>query len=532
MKKPFTLLSMLLALTVSFSTYSQSVPVLNSHPAITATTATVFLDFDGQYVQSSVWNGGNPINAAASGLTSAQITEVFNRVAEDFRPFDINVTTDSLKFFGAPLEKRMRVIITPTSAWRQGVGGIAYTGSFIWGDDTPCFVFNDRLGPNNTKMVAEACSHETGHTVGLSHQSRYDGVCNMTETYHSGTGLGEIAWAPIMGNSYYRNMSGWNNGPTQFSCTEEQDNLSIITSQNGFGYRIDDYTETLNTGTNTINPTSFTRNGIITTTTDRDAFRFNLSAASAIHIDAKPYSAVSGNDGANLDIKVQLYNASLTLVRTYDPTGAMNVAIDTTLGSGTWYVVVDGTGNANISDYGSLGSYTLSGFSGSLPIRDVSLSGTSDRGKHNLRWNIVADEPIKTIVVEASGDGSNYHALTNVTPAAANFSYVPFEKTDMFYRLKVTSVINQTVYSNIVSLKAVNKADRIFNVSTFVNNEIAVNASENYQYSINDINGKQVMTGNGKKGINKIDVQNKPSGIYVIQIVSNNDKITERIIKQ
>ncbi len=530
MKKSFTFLSTLLALTISMSAYS--LPALNSHPAITATTGTIFLDFDGQYVTSSVWNGGNPINTVSPGLTDTQITEVFNRVAEDFRPFDVNITTDSTKFFAAPIDKRIRVIITPTSAWRAGVGGIAYTGSFIWGDDTPCFVFSDRLGPNNTKMVGEACSHESGHTVGLSHQSRYDGACTMTETYNTGIGSGEIAWAPIMGNSYYRNMSGWNNGPTQFGCANTQDNLSIITTQNGFDYRVDDYTETLGAGTTVVNPTSFTKNGIVTTATDKDAFKFTLSGTSSIHIDAKPYSAVAGNDGANLDVKVQLYNAAFVLIRTYDPAGTMNAVIDTTLGSGTYYIVLDGTGNINIGDYGSLGSYTLSGFSGSLPIHDVSLSGTADRGKHNLRWNIVADEPIKTIVVEASGDGSNYRALTTVTPTAVNFSYTPFEKADMYYRIKATSVINQTVYSNIVSLKAVNKADRTFNVSTFVNTEIAVNAADNYQYSLSDINGKLILNGNGKKGINKIDIQNKPSGIYVIQIVNNNDKITERIIKQ
>ena len=86
-------------------------------------------------------------------------------------------------------------------------------------------------------MVAECCSHESGHTLGLSHQSKYDDGCHLTATYNEGTGSGETAWAPIMGNSYYRNMSGWNNGPTPYGCGSNQDNLSIITSQNGFGYR-------------------------------------------------------------------------------------------------------------------------------------------------------------------------------------------------------------------------------------------------------------------------------------------------------
>jgi len=530
MKKLFTLSALLIALGSGLCAYSQ--PVLNSLPVITPTTATIYLDFNGEYVSSSVWNGGNPINAEASGLNNTQITEIFNRVAEDYRPFDINITTDLAKYMAAPADKRIRVIITPTSAWRQGVGGIAWTGSFVWGDDTPCFVFCDRLGPNNPKMVAEACSHESGHTLGLSHQSRYDGGCSMTEVYNTGVGSGEIAWAPVMGNSYYRNMSGWNNGPTQFGCANTQDNLSIITSQNGFTYRVDDYTEVLGTSTTTVNPMNFTINGVISEATDNDAFKFTLAAPSVIHIDAKPFSIGPNNDGANLDIKIQLYNAAKQLIRTYDPAGAMNVTIDSTLNAGTYYLLVDGEGNINVGDYGSLGAYSITGFSGTLPIRDVTLAGTVDKGKHSLSWNIVADEAIKNVAIEVSANASDFNPLTIVTPSATKFAYNPFDKSDLYYRLKVTSVIGQTVYSNTIALKGITKADKAFNVSTFVTNEMVVSASDNYQYKLSTVNGQVVAQGNGRKGINKIDLQNKPAGMYVIQIVSNDNQLTERIIKQ
>src|SRR5664279_6077352 len=84
-------------------------PVLSSLPTA---RATIFLDFDGQYVQASSWNGGNPLNCAPSGLNDAQITEIFNRVSEDYRPFNINITTDSIEFLAAPLAQRIRIIIT------------------------------------------------------------------------------------------------------------------------------------------------------------------------------------------------------------------------------------------------------------------------------------------------------------------------------------------------------------------------------------------------------------------------------------
>ena len=90
MKKIFTQLITIILILLSYNSFS--IPKLNSYPSA---IATIFIDFDGHYVQSTVWNNGNPINCAASGLTDAQIIEAFNRSAEDFRPFNVNLTTDS-----------------------------------------------------------------------------------------------------------------------------------------------------------------------------------------------------------------------------------------------------------------------------------------------------------------------------------------------------------------------------------------------------------------------------------------------------
>ena len=82
--------------------------------------------------------------------------------AEDFRPFNINITTDSAVYLAAPLNRRNRVIITPSSPWAPGVGGLAYLNSFSLNDDVPCFVFTDRLGTNMGKIIKKCCSHEAG----------------------------------------------------------------------------------------------------------------------------------------------------------------------------------------------------------------------------------------------------------------------------------------------------------------------------------------------------------------------------------
>ena len=415
MKKIFTSLICALLVLISFSAFS--VPKLNSFPSA---AATIFLDFDGQYVQGTIWNGGNPINCAASGLTDLQITEAFNRASEDFRPFNVNITTDSTVFLAAPLNQRIRIIITPTSSWAgAGITGITQMNSFTRGDDTPGFVFSDRC-QYNPKYVAEIISHETGHTVGLSHQSKYSQVdCNTPiETYNTGYGSGTTGWAPIMGNSLNQNFSNWNDGPTPYGCTITQDNLTTITTQNGFGYRPDDYNETLNASTATLSTNNFSVNGIITTNTDKDAFKFTLNSNSNFHITAAPYSVGSNSAGANLDIDFELYNASATLIRIYNPLATLSVTVDTILNAGTYYIKILGAGNSNIGSYGSLGAYTISGSFSGLPIHEVKLSGTSEKSKHNLNWNIAADEPIKTIELQSSTNGTSFTALVTM-PAAA-----------------------------------------------------------------------------------------------------------------
>jgi hypothetical protein len=527
MKTLTTLFIAVLASMLSITSFA--VPKLNSLPSA---SATIYLDFDGHTVTNTLWNGGNPIFCDPTILSDAEITEVFNRVAEDYRPFDVNITTDSTKFLSTPLVKRIRVIITPTSSWKAGVGGVSFIGSFTWGDDTPAFVFSDRLGSNNTKSIAECCSHESGHTLGLSHQSKYDNNCTLTESYNTGEGSGEISWAPIMGNSYTKNMTGWNNGPIPTGCSNTQDNLGIIATSNGFGYRADDYSDSMDVTAYTPAGSSFNISGIIGSSNDKDVLRFNLINSGLINITATPFNVGSANNGANLDIKMLLYDQNKNLIRTYDPSNTMSVTIDTTLNAGTYYFVIDGTGNSYASNYGSIGSYSITGFRNTLVIKQVALTGKSENNNHNLNWTITSDDQIRSIEIEYSNDGSNFTTLTTVPSNATNYSYKPWDEKVKYYRVKATSILNQTVLSNIISLKGVSKVATPFVISTFVTSQLSVSAPEDFQFKIMDMNGRVLQMGRGIKGNNSYSLNNQVSGVYVIQMFGTTIKQTERYVKQ
>jgi len=332
-------------------------PILSSRPGA---TAVLYLDFDGESVTNARWNGGNPIDALPSALTSAQISEVWSRVKEDFWPFNIDVTTDRNRYDNAPIGRRMRCIITPTCAWYYNcdAGGVAYLTSFAqagkgeFSSDIPCWVF---VG-SSAKAAAEAISHELGHTLGLSH----DGCNSPVDEYYQGHGAGAVGWAPIMGVGYSKPLVQWSKGEYAFANNQEDDLAIIANTANGFGYVADEPGNSmvsaalLNVSGGTVNQT-----GIISGNNDVDFYAVGVGAGT-LSITANPASI-----SPNLDILIELRNAVGTILASSNLDTALYAAISYyTATQGTYYIKVQGTGRGSVladgySSYGSIGHYSL-----------------------------------------------------------------------------------------------------------------------------------------------------------------------------
>jgi hypothetical protein len=533
MKNLFRTISVVLLLNFACTVHAQ-VPVLNSHPS---SVSTLFLDFDGHTVSGTSWNGVNDIICAPSGLTSDQITEIFNRVSEDYRPFDLNITTDSSKFLAAPVNQRTRVIITVTNDWYPGVGGISFIGSFTWGDDTPCFIFSAALG-YRPKYISEAVSHEAGHTLGLYHQAVYDQNCNLVSGYNYGNGAGEIGWAPIMGVGYYQNMTLWNNGPNPYGCTETQNDLTVITTNNGFGFRTDDFANTFNAApvTNFVN-NQFSLNGIIEKSTDEDIIKFTVPVDGKFKLDAIPYNVGANNSGSDLDLQVTLYNNSQTQLNVYNPDATLSLVIDTTLVAGTYYAKIEGKGNQYAPDYASIGSYSLQASfidnSTPLPLRQLELAGKQDGNKHDLTWLIEADEQVVNQTIEVSTNGHDYAVLATPSADARSYSYTPVAAETVLYRLHVAFDNGKEYYSNIVSLHqsmALVKPQLKGNITAGSN--LYVNSPGNYTFHVTDLSGKITAKGKLVSGTNAVNTAVTAAGMYFISFTNGKEQWTEKFVKQ
>lgn len=343
---------------------------LNSLPGA---NKTIYLDFDGHTTTNTFWNSSftsnNPIitppytldsDPAFSNAELTQIQQIWEMMSEDFRPFNVNVTTQDpgiaalVNSGGTDNQWGIRVVFGDNN-WFDPVGGVAYLGSFNWNNDTPTFVFNRGL-----IGAAEAGSHEVGHTLGLVHDGRTG------EEYYGGHGTGATGWAPIMGVGYSRQLVQWSRGQYP-DASNQEDDLQMIVSNNGFGYRADDHGGTFATAT-ILNTTpsaapglvDVSDEGIIERNTDVDYFVFTTGAG-VITLSIDPFYR-----SPNLDILANLYDTDGLLLSS-NPVNALDASFQVDLPAGTYYLTVEGTGKAangndfGYSDYGSLGYYSITG---------------------------------------------------------------------------------------------------------------------------------------------------------------------------
>lgn len=349
--------------------------LLHSKPGA---TKVIYLDFDGHTTTGTYWNssftGGaaivTPPYSTDTDTTTFTATELDNiqniwqRVTEDYAPFDVDVTTQDpgvealKKSSSSDLNYGIRVCIGGSSYdwYGAGAGGVAYLNSFTWNTDTPCFVFTAQLGNGAPKYTAEAASHEAGHTYGLNH----DGQNGGTEYYQ-----GHANWAPIMGVGYYKDIVQWSKGEYSLA-NNTQDDTAIIAGI--CPYRTDAHGDSIVNATPLIGNAP-TASGIIERRTDADLFGFSSGSGSI------SFTATPASPSPNLDIQLSLYDGLGNLI-IYSSPSTMGATLTATVAQGSYYVAVDGVGAGDpaiaYSDYASLGQFSIAGavppVSGQLPV--------------------------------------------------------------------------------------------------------------------------------------------------------------------
>nr|WP_276308467.1 Ser-Thr-rich GPI-anchored membrane family protein [Rubritalea profundi] len=383
-------------------------------------------------------------------------------MAEDYAPFNVNVTTDKTYDPDTYTGDKNKVgwLLTTKAKDKNNVdtptqnGGRAYVG--VFGNSNyatakqPAWVTYDNLSGGDEDSVAEAASHEMGHNMGLSH----DTTTSDTIGYYGGHGTGDTSWGPIMGTGFNRDVTQWSKGDYYNSYNEStDDDLAIISAR--VPYLADDYGDDIATATPWFSETdgSITQAGLIETTDDPDVFEFATGAGTVV-FNANTFKSDAANshtNGGNLDINLELRDSSGTLIALDNPALGMNASISQSVAAGNYFlfVIPSGAGSplasspTGYTSYGSLGQYSITGTI--VPTDQIAL--TSPNGGEE--WMRSTSQPVTWlsgmgghVKIELFKGGSLDSSLAANTPNDGLFNWVipsdQAEGTD--YKIKITSI--------------------------------------------------------------------------------------------
>jgi hypothetical protein len=385
-------------------------------------TNVLFINFSGENVTGTAWNTANRTTIPAVAFSTdgdfstfndseqLAIKRIWQRMAEDYAPFNIDVTTERPAVFTT---RTAHALITRNTD-ANGVnnpsstaGGVAYVnvfGAVNYATYRPGWIYYNNLA-NDESYIAEAASHEIGHNMGLSHDGRTDGL-----EYYNGHGSGDTSWAPLMGTGYDRNVSQWSKGE-YYRASNLEDDLAIIAAK--ISHLTDDHGNTNATATGLVilggtnisattpenDParTNSANKGVLERNTDVDVFSF-VTGSGPVDLTINPWIMPSGlTRGGNLDISVALYNASGTRLLTNNPALQTFARVQTNLIEGVYYLHIRNTAAGNPSNstpsgytaYGSIGQYFISGSvvpsgfvippGANLQITDITQPGTGPK---------------------------------------------------------------------------------------------------------------------------------------------------------
>ena len=377
-----------------------AVPALESLPTA---EHTLYLDFNGHFEPTWASDGFTFANIQTAAFDmngdldwfspeeQATMERIWRIVAEDFAPFNVNVTTvdpggwenadgrlERVVFGGLQQDMPVAADSTRTQADWNNNGNSGYGNIDQYLDpDKPnvCYIFsaemwrraNDGLRDDNGNLLSETfadviantASHEAGHAYGLWHQVDLDGLGNVTDHYTQGT----PDWTPIMGDNYSSDRLTWWNGAVGAESVPEtpwndwravtQDQLTMLS--NVLGYRADDHGDFVS-GATVLGQlpvaSSLSTRGVIGAMWDVDYFSFQTGGG-LVNVD------LLLPDGANLDGKLELWSEGWNWWSQFplaadDPSGELGASIEVNLAAGTYFIAVASHGR-----YGDLGQYTL-----------------------------------------------------------------------------------------------------------------------------------------------------------------------------
>lgn len=408
-----------------------SIFTLHSRPGA---PRVLYIDFDGETVSGTAWNSTTGIavktvpgydldgNPGTFNATEQQnIRNLWQEVAEDYAPFNIDVTTERptsnnafiSNFAGDPNIGSIAVI-TPDRWLCSTCGGIAYVDVFGM---TSMFYQYAWIFPSTTSSLVgwgAVVSHEVGHNLGLGHDGLGVPLTPGYSEYYGGAGT----WGPLMGNpSSLRAYTQWSRGEYA-NASNTEDDVSKIAYWTGWAPDV---------SSSAANAPVLNANGGVTTADEAISSSSDVDVYAVDTTGGRLQVSINQSFRTNLVARVTVTapgGATLADVTPFSsvPTAAgwTSQILATTSGvNGRHLITVRSAAapTAEFGSYGSIGYYNLTVVE-QLVTPVVSLAATGDRAL-TASWPAVSGSGTVSYDVSLCVEGGSCSAATTVTTTSA-----------------------------------------------------------------------------------------------------------------
>lgn len=219
--------------------------------------------------------------------------------------------------------------------------------------------------------------------------------------------------------------------------------------------------------------------------------------------------------------------------------------------AGTGSGVTVGEGQVSITGLSTWGPLVIVSSSSALPIELIYFKALLDDGVVKLKWATAAEINNDFFTIERSSDGRNFTAI-NSQPGAGNSNVTKYYSADddkplngfSYYRLKQTDFDGRFSYSDVETIKQEGADGPAFEIVNVAPNPFSERFELNYMVKKSGQLTITLMNTSGQmvkqdvvtvdEGFNTYKFEEGASlnkGVYIISIADNEQKITNKIIK-
>lgn len=178
-----------------------------------------------------------------------------------------------------------------------------------------------------------------------------------------------------------------------------------------------------------------------------------------------------------------------------------------------------------------------------LPVKFTSLTGQCDNNRMVIKFATASEQNNNYFTVQQSIDAQNWTAKSKIIGAGNSASLKNYSFTDSsasasvsYYRIMQTDMDGTSLYSNVISVNSCGNGNAV-NVSAYPNPstgnfKVAYSGDRNQvsKTVVLDFNGKKVFEAKGLRAA--IDLTNKPTGMYMVQVIVNATIYSTKVMVQ